>query len=112
MEFKSIPVGIEATDEMLKSGNKAAFRQKHLQEISAYEEAREYLKSLYSDSKIPDMKKLKNEKAVLTNELESLKQELATARNLQKELQTVHGNVTAILGNDTNLKSKQQEAEL
>lgn len=98
--------------EMLKSGNKAAFRQNHLKEISAYEEAREYLKSLYSDSKIPDMKKLKYEKALLSNELISLKQELAAARNLQKELQTVHGNVTAILSSDTILKSKQQEAEL
>lgn len=98
--------------EMLKSGNKATFRQNHLKEISAYEEAREYLKSLSSDNKVPDMKSLKTEKALLSSKLDSLNQELAAARNLQKELQTVHENVTAILGNDTNLKSKEHEAEL
>ncbi|MDD3220719.1 MAG: hypothetical protein PHC41_12345 [Lachnospiraceae bacterium] len=98
--------------EMLKSENKSAFRQNHLQEISAYEEAREYLKPLYSDSKLTDMKTIKNEKALLSSELDGLEQELVAARNLQKELQTVHENVTAILGNDPNLKSKEHEAEL
>ena len=57
---------------MLKSDNKADYRKTHSDKIAQYDEARNFLKSVYPDSDYPDLNQLKNQrKQILTDYKES-----------------------------------------
>ena len=83
--------------EFLKSGNKKNFRNKHVSEITAYEEARDWLKDFYPDGKMLSLKSLKERKQKLQETIDSQKTVIHNYKNHCKELETVSANVDAIL---------------
>lgn len=83
--------------EFLKSGNKKNFRNEHVSEITAYEEARDWLKDFYPDGKMLSLKSLKERKRKLQESIDSQKTVIQNYKNNYKELETVSANVDAIL---------------
>ena len=83
--------------EFLKSGNKKNFRNAHVSEITAYEEARDWLKDFYPDGKMLSLKSLKKRKQKLQETIDSQKTVIHNYKNHCKELETVSANVDAIL---------------
>ena len=83
--------------EFLKSGNKKNFRNEHVSEITAYEEARDWLKDFYPDGKMLSLKSLKERKRKLQESIDSQKTVIYNYKNHCKELETVSANVDAIL---------------
>ena len=83
--------------EFLKSGNKKNFRNMHVSEITAYEEARDWLKDFYPDGKMLSLKSLKKRKQKLQETIDSQKTVIHNYKNHCKELETVSANVDAIL---------------
>lgn len=83
--------------EFLKSGNKKNFRNEHVSEITAYEEARDWLKDFYPDGKMLSLKSLKKRKQKLQETIDSQKTVIHNYKNHCKELETVSANVDAIL---------------
>ena len=83
--------------EFLKSGNKKNFRNAHVSEITAYEEARDWLKDFYPDGKMLSLKSLKERKRKLQESIDSQKTVIHNYKNHCKELETVSANVDAIL---------------
>lgn len=83
--------------EFLKSGNKKNFRNEHVSEITAYEEARDWLKDFYPDGKMLSLKSLKERKQKLQGTIDSQKTVIHNYKNHCKELETVSANVDAIL---------------
>ena len=55
----------ELDGDFLKSTNKKCFRQAHAEDITKYEEARQFLKQDFLDEKFPLMKDLRDEKELL-----------------------------------------------
>lgn len=98
--------------EFLKSNNKQLFRQEHLEQIQAYEEARNKLKEFYPDGKFLRLKDLKEQKAIVQKQMEGLKSELKYHRDYYRDLETVDANVTAILDMRIPEKHKSHETEL
>lgn len=84
--------------QMLNVKNKKAFRSEHESDITLYEEARKYLKSIHPDGKFPSMKILKDEKDKLTIQKDAQYDTYKYFKDYQKELRTVCKNVEAILG--------------
>ncbi|OUP67357.1 relaxase/mobilization nuclease [Drancourtella sp. An177] len=83
--------------EFLKSGNKKNFRNMHVSEITAYEEARDWLKDFYPDGKMLSLKSLKERKRKLQGSIDSQKTVIHNYKNHCKELETVSANVDTIL---------------
>ena len=83
--------------ELLKSDNKKNFRNEHISEITAYEEARDWLKNYYPDGKMLSLKSLKERKRKLQESIDSEKSVIHIYKNHCKELETVSANVDAIL---------------
>lgn len=83
--------------ELLKSDNKKSFRNEHISEITAYEEARDWLKAFYPDGKMLSLKSLKERKRKLQESIDSQKTVIHNCKNHCKELETVSANVDAIL---------------
>ena len=83
--------------EFLKSGNEKNFRNAHVSEITAYEEARDWLKDFYPDGKMLSLKSLKKRKQKLQETIDSQKTVIHNYKNHCKELETVSANVDAIL---------------
>lgn len=83
--------------EFLKSENKKNFRNMHVSEITAYEEARDWLKDFYPDGKMLSLKSLKERKRKLQGSIDSQKTVIHNYKNHCKELETVSANVDAIL---------------
>ena len=83
--------------EFLKSGNEKNFRNAHVSEITAYEEARDWLKDFYPDGKMLSLKSLKERKQKLQETIDSQKTVIHNYKNHCKELETVSANVDAIL---------------
>ena len=83
--------------EFLKSGNKKNFRNMHVSEITAYEEARDWLKDFYPDGKMLSLKSLRSRKEKLQDMIHSQKMTLQDLKCHCKELDTVSYNTDAIL---------------
>lgn len=98
--------------EFLKSNNKQLFRQKHLEQIQAYEEARAKLKDFYPNGKYLQLKDLKEQKSIVQNQVDELKAELKYHRDYCRDLETADANVSAILGMKIPEKHKSHETEL
>ena len=81
----------------MKSKHKKKYRSEHASEITAYEEARDWLKDFYPDGKMVSLKSLKSRKQNLQDKISSQKQTLQELRSRCTELETVSYNVDAIL---------------
>ena len=88
---------------MLSAKNKKTFREDHPEEITAYEEARHFLKELHPDDAFTSMKELRARKQELLRLQKQQYQQVRSYRNLEKELQTVEANVSAILDNEPQI---------
>ena len=98
--------------EFLKSPNKKLFRQGHLEQIQAYEEARSKLKDFFPNGEYLQLKDLKEQKAIIQKQMEELKSELKYHRDYCRDLETADANVTAILDMKIPEKHKSHETEL
>ncbi|MBS6194501.1 MAG: relaxase/mobilization nuclease domain-containing protein [Clostridiales bacterium] len=86
--------------EFVKAKNKKTFRQAHSSELSAYEEARDWLKEFYPDGKMLSMKSLNQKKSTLQEELEKQKSIVAQRKKSVKEFDIVTSNVNSIFHMD------------
>ena len=98
--------------EFLKAKNKGRFRKEHTAEIQAYEVARDWLKSFYSDGKMLSIKTLKEQKDSLQEQINQQKSSIRSLKDLTQDLRTVDKNVEAILHNQVPKKQRTQEPEL
>lgn len=87
--------------EFLKSKHKKKYRSEHASKISAYEEARDWLKDFYPDGKMLSLKSLKSRKKELQKIISSQKLTLQDLKGSCKELDTVSYNTDAILNRRT-----------
>ena len=83
--------------EFLKSKHKKKYRSEHASEITAYEEARDWLKDFYPDGKMLSLKSLRSRKEKLQDMIHSQKMTLQDLKCHCKELDTVSYNTDAIL---------------
>ena len=83
--------------EFLKSKHKKKYRSEHASEITAYEEARDWLKDFYPDGKMLSLKSLRSRKEKLQDMIHSQKMTLQDLKDHCKELDTVSYNTDAIL---------------
>lgn len=83
--------------EFLKSKHKKKYRSEHASEITAYEEARDWLKDFYPDGKMLSLKSLRSHKEKLQDMIHSQKMTLQDLKCHCKELETVSYNTDAIL---------------
>lgn len=83
--------------EFLKTKRKKKYRSEHASEITAYEEARDWLKDFYPDGKMLSLKSLKSRKEKLQDMIHSQKMTLQDLKGYCKELDTVSYNTDAIL---------------
>ena len=83
--------------EFLKSKHKKKYRSEHASEITAYEEARDWLKDFYPDGKMLSLKSLRSHKEKLQDMIHSQKMTLQNLKGHCKELDTVSYNTDAIL---------------
>lgn len=98
--------------EFVKSKNKNLFRQEHIEQINAYEEARSKLKNFYPDGIFLQLKNLKEQKATMQMQLDELKKELKYHKDYCKDLEIADANVTAILELKEPTKQKSYNTEL
>lgn len=83
--------------DFLKSKHKKKYRSEHASEITAYEEARDWLKDFYPDRKMLSLKSLRSRKEKLQDMIHSQKMTLQDLKGHCKELDTVSYNTDAIL---------------
>lgn len=83
--------------EFLKAKSKKKYRSEHASEITAYEEARDWLKDFYPDGKMLSLKSLKSRKKEMQEMISSQKLALQELKGYCKELDTVSYNTDAIL---------------
>ena len=83
--------------EFLKSKHKKKYRSEHASEITAYEEARDWLKDFYPDGKMLSLKSLRSHKEKLQDMIHSQKMTLQNLKGHCKELDAVSYNTDAIL---------------
>lgn len=83
--------------EFLKSKHKKKYRSEHASEITAYEEARDWLQDFYPDGKMLSLKSLKSRKKEVQEMISSQKLTLQDLKGYCKELDTVSYNTDAIL---------------
>lgn len=83
--------------DFLKSTNKKCFRQAHAEDITKYEEARQFLKQDFLDEKFPLMKDLRDEKELLMRTKDARYETYHYFKERNAEIQTVLANVDSIL---------------
>ena len=83
--------------DFLKSKHKKKYRSEHASEITAYEEARNWLKDFYPDGKMLSLKSLKSRKKEVQEMISSQKLTFQDLKGYCKELDTVSYNTDAIL---------------
>ena len=83
--------------QLLKSKHKKKYRSEHASEITAYEEARDWLKDFYPDGKMLSLKSLKSRKKEMQEMISSQKLTLLDLKGYCKEMDTVSYNTDAIL---------------
>ena len=83
--------------EFLKSKRKKKYRSEHASEITAYEEARDWLQDFCPDGKMLSLKSLKSRKKEVQEMISSQKLTLQDLKGYCKELDTVSYNTDAIL---------------
>ena len=95
----------------VNSKNKKAFRKEHAAEISAYEEARDWLKNFYPDGKMLSLISLKEKKSNLQKQIYDTKKQLHYLQEYHRDLETANTNVDEILGYE-GLSKKRDEPTL
>lgn len=83
--------------DFLKSTNKKCFRQAYAEDITKYEEARQFLKQDFPDEKFPLMKDLRDEKELLMRTKDARYETYHYFKERNAEIQTVLANVDSIL---------------
>lgn len=82
---------------MLKSGNKADYRKTHSDKIAQYDEARNFLKSVYPDSDYPDLNQLKNQRKQILTDYKSLNSDIHDLYKQNQKLKIVSHNSQELL---------------
>ena len=82
---------------MLKSGNKADYRKTHSDKIAQYDEARNFLKSVYPDSDYPDLNQLKNQRKQILTDYKSLNSDIHDLYKQNQNLKIVSHNSQELL---------------
>lgn len=83
--------------DFLKSKHKKKYRSEHASEITAYVEARDWLKDFYPDGKMLSLKSLRSHKEKLQDMIHSQTMTLQDLKGYCKELDTVSYNTDALL---------------
>ena len=94
--------------DFLKSTNKKSFRQAHAEDITKYEEARQFLKQDFPDEKFPLMKDLRAEKELLMRTKDARYETYHYFQERNTEIQTVLANVDSILEMEKVQQREQQ----
>ena len=94
--------------DFLKSTNKKCFRQAHAEDITKYEEARQFLKQDFPDEKFPLMKDLRDEKELLMRTKDARYETYHYFKERNAEIQTVLANVDRILEMEKVQQREQQ----
>ncbi len=97
ISFPDVLHAILRNQQHLKSKHKKKYRSEHASEITAYEEARDWLKDFYPDGKMLSLKSLRSRKEKLQDMIHSQKMILQDLKCHCKELDTVSYNTDAIL---------------
>lgn len=84
-------------DAYRKSKNKSVFLSEHRSEIILFEAAKSQLSSMQTDSKLPSMKLLKEEKAQLTSMKNQFYEKYTLSKAKMRELETVQRNIDIML---------------
>ena len=82
---------------MLKSDNKADYRKTHSDKIAQYDEARNFLKSVYPDSDYPDLNQLKNQRKQILTDYKSLNSDIHDLYKQNQKLKIVSHNSQELL---------------
>lgn len=82
---------------MLKSDNKADYRKTHSDKIAQYDEARNFLKSVYPDSDYPDLNQLKNQRKQILTDYKSLNSDIRDLYKQNQKLKIVSHNSQELL---------------
>lgn len=83
--------------DFLKSNNKKKFRQDHSAEVTAYEEARRWIKDHLANETIESIASLKNRKSHLQEQIQKQKQAFQAQKNICHDLEIANTNVSGIL---------------
>ena len=94
--------------EFLKAPNKKIFRQTHFDEITKYEESRQFLKRDFPDEKFPSMKDLRAEKELLMRTKDARYETYYYFKNRNAEIQTALANVDSIFETETVQQREQK----
>ena len=96
----------------VKSSNKKKFRKEHAAEITAYEEARAWLKDFYPDGKMISLNSLKEKKTDLQEQLNTVQKQVQSLKNYHKDLKIADVNVDKILEFHIPEKHRSMETSL
>lgn len=88
----------------LNSENKNEFRQEHAAEITAYEEARNWIKTHYDCQKLETLSTLKEKKSQLQESIKEEQKLLYSQRQFCHDLEIANKNVSEILMNKNIIK--------
>jgi hypothetical protein len=83
--------------KMLYEKNKATFHKDHSMEISRFEEARKYLKSIYSTESVPSLQYLYRQRDQLKSDLKKINTTLHAQWKLENQLKIVLSNTNSLL---------------
>ena len=83
--------------KMLYEKNKATFHKDHSMEISRFEEARKYLKSIYSTESVPSLQDLYRQRDQLKSNLKKINTTLHAQWKLENQLKIVLSNTNSLL---------------
>ena len=83
--------------KMLYEKNKATFHKDHSMEISRLEEARKYLKSIYSTESVPSLQYLYRQRDQLKSDLKKINTTLHAQWKLENQLKIVLSNTNSLL---------------
>ncbi len=83
--------------KILQQRNPFAFRKMHLSEIEQYEEARKYLKFLYSTKPFPSLQEIQSQRNNLKLEVKLLNKAIYAMWKNQKQLEVILFNTSSLL---------------
>lgn len=97
--------------EYRQSKKSEEFYEKHRAAIMLYETARDNLRAMSGDQKLPSMKSLKEEKERLVTSKNSEYEAYQNARTEQRDLQTIYTNVRKMLGMEDERTAKREQKQ-
>lgn len=94
--------------EYKQSKEPMGFKNGHFSEIEKYEQALDYLKSMYTDGRLPDINELKAKREELKNEISEINGQIKSIQQEEKTLFTMSSNIKTML-NIQNQKNKYRD---